>query len=81
MSDDLSRWNRAGLRRFRYVDGNAATHLETLRRALAERFPHWEAVQHGPPPGEDDSARLARLEAQYQARSEDPARTYAAWWR
>ncbi len=73
MNDDLSRWNRAGLRRFRYVDGNAATHLETLRRALAERFPLWEAMQHGPTPGEDENTRLARLEAQYRARGEDPA--------
>ncbi|HEX4963865.1 MAG TPA: baseplate J/gp47 family protein [Thermoanaerobaculia bacterium] len=35
---DLTRWNRAGLRRFRYVDGNAATHLEELRLALLSRF-------------------------------------------
>ena len=35
---DLTRWNRAGLKRFRYVDGNAATHLEELRLALLSRF-------------------------------------------
>ncbi len=34
---DLTRWNRAGLPRFRYVDGNAATWLEELRLALLTR--------------------------------------------
>ena len=28
---DLTRWNRAGLTRFQYVDGNAAVWLEELR--------------------------------------------------
>ena len=37
-SNDLTRWNRASLSRFRYVDGNAATFLEDLRLALLERF-------------------------------------------
>ena len=41
---DLTRWNRAGLRRFRYVEGNAARYLEELRAALAERFPQWQEV-------------------------------------
>ncbi len=35
---DLTRWNRASLNRFRYVDGNAMTFLETLRQALLARF-------------------------------------------
>ena len=35
---DLTRWNRAGLSRFRYVDGNAAEYLEILRQQLAKRF-------------------------------------------
>jgi len=35
---DLTRWNRAGLERFRYVDGNAVTYLETLRLAMREAF-------------------------------------------
>ncbi|MEM1302772.1 MAG: hypothetical protein AAGH17_09330, partial [Pseudomonadota bacterium] len=30
---DLTRWNRAGLTRFDYVDGNAAVWLEELRLA------------------------------------------------
>lgn len=34
---DLTRWNRAGLPRFRYVDGNAAAWLEELRLALLSR--------------------------------------------
>lgn len=36
-SSDLTRWNRAGLPRFRYVDGNAAAWLEELRLALLSR--------------------------------------------
>jgi Baseplate J-like protein len=35
---DLTRWNRASLSRFRYIDGNALTYLETLRQALLLRF-------------------------------------------
>lgn len=35
---DLTRWNRAGLSRFRYVDGNAVEYLEILRQQLVERF-------------------------------------------
>ncbi|MEO1001452.1 MAG: hypothetical protein AAFW69_12765, partial [Pseudomonadota bacterium] len=31
---DLTRWNRAGLTRFDYVDGDAAVWLEELRLAL-----------------------------------------------
>jgi hypothetical protein len=42
---DLTRWNRAGLTRFRYVDGNALTFLEDLRAELAARFPEWEIQQ------------------------------------
>jgi len=42
MKPDLTRWNRAGLRRFRYVDGNAVTYLEMLRRELLARFSSWD---------------------------------------
>jgi hypothetical protein len=42
---DITRWNRAGLRRFQYVDANAATYLEELRVRLAGRFPLWQAIQ------------------------------------
>jgi hypothetical protein len=46
---DLTRWNRAGLKRFRYVDGTAATHLEELRLALLTRF--LGEKTDGPDPG------------------------------
>ena len=36
--NDLTRWNRAGLTRFRYVDGNAVEYLEILRQQLVQRF-------------------------------------------
>ena len=42
---DITRWNRAGLRRFQYVDANAATYLEEERVRLADRFPLWQAIQ------------------------------------
>jgi hypothetical protein len=35
---DLTRWNRAGLTRFRYVDGNAAVWLEELRIAMLAQY-------------------------------------------
>ncbi|MFZ5447957.1 MAG: hypothetical protein ACOZFS_04895 [Thermodesulfobacteriota bacterium] len=48
---DLTRWNRAGLSRFRYLDGNAVTFLEELRQAFIARFSdaaahqlQWEAL-------------------------------------
>jgi hypothetical protein len=78
---DLTRWNRAGLRRFRYVDGNAITHLEALRAALARAYgldragnPRWpDLVQRHPVlPGETAAARLKRLDAQYH----DPRRDH-----
>lgn len=62
---DLTRWNRAGLTRFQYIDGNAATTLETLRAALAEKIPAWDAVQAAVPAGETASEKAERLEAQY----------------
>ncbi|MCP4256656.1 MAG: hypothetical protein GY774_03905 [Planctomycetes bacterium] len=35
---DLTRWNRAGRTRFRYVDGKAAEYLEILRQQLVNKF-------------------------------------------
>lgn len=68
--NDLTRWNRAGLSRFRYVEGNAATHLEVLRRALADRFPgRWDALRAGVPEdldSEPDGERIDRLLDQYR---------------
>ncbi|MES1241422.1 MAG: hypothetical protein ABUT39_07370 [Acidobacteriota bacterium] len=64
-TNDLTRWNRAGLPRFRYVDGNAVTWLEDLRLALlarnleplldpnqpdpAARIDWWEKIWSTPP--------------------------------
>ena len=45
---DLKRWNRAGLRRFRYIDGNAVNFLEFLREAFAQHLGHWEDVKPDP---------------------------------
>lgn len=50
---DLTRWNRAGLPRFRYVDGNAATYLEELRLALLSRFLAPPSDPDAPDPGAD----------------------------
>ena len=46
---DLTRWNRAGLKEFRYIDGNAITYLETLRQALSKEYnpgsePQWQEL-------------------------------------
>ncbi len=35
---DFTRWNRSGLSRLRYVDGNAATFLDHIRKSLHESF-------------------------------------------
>ncbi|HEX7842355.1 MAG TPA: hypothetical protein VF469_33010 [Kofleriaceae bacterium] len=64
---DLTRWNRAGLRRIRYVDANAAIYLEELRVRLAERFPVWEAIQRADVAGESAAQRDARMLEQYLA--------------
>lgn len=74
MSGDFTRWNRAGLRRFRYVDGNAVTFLEALRAHLAEGYrapgealPRWSdlVTRHPVAADEDPAEREARLLAQY----------------
>lgn len=67
---DLTRWNRAGLRRFRYVDGNAVTFLELLRAELADRFPHWREVTNLPVT-ETESERQERMLEQYHAPRRD----------
>src|SRR5262249_2138986 len=63
---DITRWNRVGLRRFRYIDGNAATFLEEIRIRLAERFPQWAAVQYRIE-AEDPLHRDERMVEQYHA--------------
>lgn len=77
---DLTRWNRAGLKHFRYVDGNAVDFLEWLREELASKFPNWQKMQiheTPPPPGSDPrlieaflAAKQKRLLDQYQQISE-----------
>jgi len=67
---DLTRWNRAGLRRFRYVDGNAVTFLELLRAELAERFPNWQEVTNLPVT-ETESERQERMLEQYHSLRRD----------
>ena len=68
---DLTRWNRAGLSRFEYVDGNAAVFLERLRAGLAVRFPSWTQAQTTIPADESEEARKARLEALYASNPDD----------
>lgn len=69
-SPDLTRWNRAGLRRLTYVDGNAPLFLELLRAGLAGRFSDWDVVHDAPDrngggPDEDERKKLNRILAQY----------------
>ncbi|MGD8834684.1 MAG: baseplate J/gp47 family protein [Desulfobacteraceae bacterium] len=80
---DLTRWSRAGLNRFQYINGNAAEYLETLRSELADRFPHWVNVQSvgGTGAGDEqdvdidpenrESDRLSRVLAQYHDKRRD----------
>ena len=44
---DLTRWNRASLTRFRYVDGKAGEYLDILREQLVDKFkdPETERVE------------------------------------
>lgn len=78
---DFTKWNRPGLRRFRYIDGNAATYLETIRKNLAERFMDWDSIHPEIPSDEGAPERLARLKAQYNGPRRDwaweIARTFA----
>ena len=69
---DLTRWNRAGLRRFRYIEGNAADYLELLRSELTGRFPDWTAIQTGGP-DLDAAVQRRRVLAQYHGERRDYA--------
>lgn len=66
---ELTRWNRAGLRRFRYVDGNAATYLEELRQRLVQHFgDSWITLKKmGGPEDESAQQQQRRLLEQYTA--------------
>ena len=68
---NLTRWNRAGLERFRYVDANAVTLLETIRENLAKDFPEWANVQAEIPDDETGFEKTARLTEQYVAPRQD----------
>ncbi len=78
---DFTRWNRAQLPRFRYVDANAATHLEALRIELAARFAQWSALTAAIPVDETVSEQMLRILNQYKAERRDWAwettRTFA----
>ena len=65
MTRDLTRWNRAGLDRVRYVDGNAAVFLERVRARLEADFPDWA------PAAADDSEAGAAMEAVYARDPDD----------
>ncbi len=56
---NLTRWNRAGLNRVEYVDGNAVTFLADLRDALAGAFPDLEL----PPAPSGDATPAEQLQA------------------
>lgn len=59
--EDLTRWNRAGLNRFDYVDGNAVEFLEVLRQRLVRAFadPQSEQCDWIDPPQEQPSKEAA----------------------
>jgi hypothetical protein len=83
LDSDLTRWNRAGLNRFQYINGNAAEYLDTLRALLAGQFEQWEDVQSAGSAGSGDdqaidvdpenreSDRLSRVLAQYHDERRD----------
>lgn len=61
---DLTRWNRAGLTRFDYIDGDAAIWLEELRLALIGQFMR----------GEDTEVRTADTWRDLNLDETDPTR-------
>ncbi|WP_198264485.1 hypothetical protein [sulfur-oxidizing endosymbiont of Gigantopelta aegis] len=78
--NDLSRWNRAGLNEFRYIDGNAISYLETLRQELLEQYENkgiltWQDLLNRFPVAKNETAyqNKKRLNAQYY----DERRDYA----
>ncbi len=74
LTNDLTRWNRAGLEKFQYVDGNAATYLEKIREGLADKFPQWEKVQHDSS-NETESESKTRVENQYAGIDQNQGKT------
>ena len=75
---DLTRWNRAGLRRFRYVQGNAATYLELVRAELAARFEDWGGPKvHVPAALEDPERDPLRFRNRLTEQYAEPRRDMA----
>lgn len=77
---DLTRWNRSGLTKFRYVDGNAITFTETLRQAMVEAYTEsgqnsWQSLESAIPASDNETSqqRQDRWLRQYQ----DERRDYA----
>ena len=67
---DLTRWNRAGLDELHYVEGNAATYLETLRKGMVERFTKdgelkWTELDVGVLENESEREAFTRILSQY----------------
>jgi uncharacterized phage protein gp47/JayE len=81
---DLTRWNRAGLSRFRYVDGNAVTFLEQLRLLLIEKFSdadaktlQWEDLVARRSPDDSDDVWVRLQQEQARLKLEKPGETNA----
>jgi hypothetical protein len=79
-TSDLTRWNRQGLSRFQYVNGNGVTFLEQIRLLLLEKFSdpysdelQWERLATRFPEQENESPaeRVARLRSQYIAEPDE----------
>ena len=75
---DLTRWNRAGLTRFRYVDGDAATWLEELRIALLGLYARGVDAEKRTPEAWRDLFMQAELEWPVAA-DRDAALNALAW--
>ena len=78
--DNLTRWNRAGLARFRYIDANAVSYLETLRLAMKQAFTEaginqWQDLDTIIPAPNNENAiqQQARWLAQYHGDRRDHA--------
>jgi len=65
---DFTRWNRAGLKKIRYIDGTAISYLDLLQKELARVFPDWEGPAGIETDTLSDSERMIR---QYEAVSDD----------
>jgi len=68
---DLTRWNRGGLERFRYIDGNAVHWLELLRGELSRRFADWESTRPVTGQAGSEADILTALLEQYQGERRD----------